>query len=182
VIAPLETVTAPVTSVPLPISFVPPTTPAWTPPQGPALLTPIVVPIGRSTPAAPPVAGPVPAQPAGVVGSNSRTVHHPATTTATSGGPFAQLAPVRAAPTSSDVPATATARSRTAGAAAPNGYSPEQLSVAPGGVASSGSGTSMFFAVLMSLLALAAICFSKLRVAPAAWRSVAVVSLIERPG
>jgi len=40
----------------------------------------------------------------------------------------------------------------------------------------------MFFAVLMSLLALAAICFSKLRVAPAASRSVAVVSLIERPG
>jgi hypothetical protein len=48
--------------------------------------------------------------------------------------------------------------------------------------AAAGSGAPMFFAVLTSLLMLAAICFSKLRSAPAAWRSVALVSLIERPG
>jgi hypothetical protein len=34
----------------------------------------------------------------------------------------------------------------------------------------------------MSLLALAAICVSRLRTATVAWRSVALVSLIERPG
>jgi hypothetical protein len=34
----------------------------------------------------------------------------------------------------------------------------------------------------MGLLTLAAIWFSKLRIAPTAWRSVAIVSLIERPG
>jgi hypothetical protein len=34
----------------------------------------------------------------------------------------------------------------------------------------------------MSLLMLAAIGFSKLRIAPASWRSVAIVSSIERPG
>jgi hypothetical protein len=40
----------------------------------------------------------------------------------------------------------------------------------------------MFFAVIMSLLMLAAVRFSKLRIAPAAWRSVALVSSNERPG
>jgi hypothetical protein len=62
------------------------------------------------------------------------------------------------------------------------GGSPEQSPAAGGSAASSGSGASVSFAVLMSLLALAAICFSRLRTAPVAWRSVAVVSLIERPG
>jgi hypothetical protein len=40
----------------------------------------------------------------------------------------------------------------------------------------------MFFAMLMSLLMLAAIRFSTLRIAPTQWRSVAIVSLNERPG
>jgi hypothetical protein len=40
----------------------------------------------------------------------------------------------------------------------------------------------MFFAILSGLLMLAAIRFSTLLVAPVLARSVAVVSLIERPG
>jgi hypothetical protein len=45
-----------------------------------------------------------------------------------------------------------------------------------------GSGSGFFFAVLIGLLTLAAIRFSKLRIVPVAWRSVAIVSLTERPG
>jgi hypothetical protein len=46
----------------------------------------------------------------------------------------------------------------------------------------SGIGTSTLFAVLIGLLTIAAIRSSKLLIAPAAWRSTTVVSLIERPG
>jgi hypothetical protein len=53
---------------------------------------------------------------------------------------------------------------------------------AAGSAASGSSGASTFFAVLLGLLLLAAVRFSKLRVAPVAWRSAALVSLTERPG
>ena len=60
---------------------------------------------------------------------------------------------------------------------------PEPLTGAPaGGVSGGGFGPSALFAVLIGLLTLAAIRWSKLRIAPIAWRSAAVVSLIERPG
>jgi len=58
---------------------------------------------------------------------------------------------------------------------------------APGGL--SGSGASPFggfslswLAVLMALAGLVALLFERLVVAPAAWRSVALVALLERPG
>jgi hypothetical protein len=62
------------------------------------------------------------------------------------------------------------------------GFTPEpQSSVAPS-AAAAGTGAPMFFAIFMSLLMLAAIGLSKLRIAPALWGSVAIVSSIERPG
>jgi hypothetical protein len=82
------------------------------------------------------------------------------------------------APThTSDAPATRSS-TRPAGQGTP----PAGVGAVPAGAASSGFGPSLFFAVLMSLLTLAAIWFSRHRIAPAVWRSVAVVSLIERPG
>jgi uncharacterized membrane protein YhaH (DUF805 family) len=57
------------------------------------------------------------------------------------------------------------------------------LTTVAGAAASAGaSGAPTFFAMLTSLLMLAAICFSRLRDATPRWRSVALVSLIERPG
>jgi hypothetical protein len=55
-------------------------------------------------------------------------------------------------------------------------------SSAAAAAASSGAGSSTTFAVLIGLLMLAAICLSKLPIALASWRPVAIVSLIERPG
>ncbi len=59
---------------------------------------------------------------------------------------------------------------------------------APGG-GGSGSGPSpsggfslSWLAVLMALAGLAALLFERLVLAPAAWRSVALVALLERPG
>jgi hypothetical protein len=48
--------------------------------------------------------------------------------------------------------------------------------------AASGFGGAAIFALLMGLLTIAAIWFSRLWIAPATWRPVAIVSLIERPG
>jgi hypothetical protein len=78
---------------------------------------------------------------------------------------------------SSDAPATRSS-TRPAGQEAP----PAGVGAVPAGAASSGFAPTLFFAVLMSLLTLAAMWFGRLRIAPAVWRSVAVVSLIERPG
>jgi ABC-type uncharacterized transport system YnjBCD ATPase subunit len=59
---------------------------------------------------------------------------------------------------------------------------PQQLGAAPAGAAGSGSGSSTVLAVIFGLLMAAVVCFSKLLIAPAIWRSVALVSLTERPG
>jgi hypothetical protein len=49
-------------------------------------------------------------------------------------------------------------------------------SPAPGGISLS------FLAILMALAGLAALIFERLNLAPAAWRSVARLALLERPG
>jgi hypothetical protein len=102
---------------------------------------------------------------------------------------FAPAAPrVQAPPLarpSADAPsptAALDARRAPASPAQPLGAVEHAPSVMGGGAAPAGSGAPTFFAVLMSLLMLAAIRFSKLRFAPAAWRSVALVSSNERPG
>jgi hypothetical protein len=85
---------------------------------------------------------------------------------------------------SSDVPSApaAKAESKSAPAMPPMGPPNGAFTAAPGGSGPGGSGASKFFAVLVGLLTLAAIRFSKLRIPPVAWRTPAIVSLIERPG
>ena len=61
------------------------------------------------------------------------------------------------------------------------------LPTAPGGLSGNGisspGGISLsFLAVLMALAGLAALLFERLTLAPAAWRSVARIALLERPG
>jgi hypothetical protein len=61
------------------------------------------------------------------------------------------------------------------------------LPTAPGGLSGNGTaapgGISLsFLAVLMALAGLAALLFERLTLAPAAWRSVARIALLERPG
>jgi hypothetical protein len=81
------------------------------------------------------------------------------------------------------VSAPAAQRPTSVGSPSPFGSSSELPTGSPAsGGTGSGTGISTLFAVLIGLLAAAAIRSSKLLIAPTAWRSAAVVSLIERPG
>jgi hypothetical protein len=81
-----------------------------------------------------------------------------------------------------DGPAVPTSHSARA-ALAPNydGGEPEPYGVS-GGSASGGFGAAPLFALIIGLPILAAFGRSRLYTAPVAWRSAALVSLIERPG
>jgi hypothetical protein len=99
-------------------------------------------------------------------------------------GPAPRTSPVPAFTAAvAQVPAPAAGHPTSAASPTPFGGSSELPTGTPAsGGTGSGSPISTLFAVLIGLLTIAAIRSSKLLIAPVAWRSAAVVSLIERPG